>query len=310
MTSILPRTKRGRVLICDDSEQKYQELSAFLEDEGFTCDPRVGDMPDVLRALAAAQSSGDWYDLVFLDIDLGDDLPTGIDIYRCACRDYPHETYVIYTSQDVRSFHIQVNELMYDDVAVIVLHELREKRNLGLYLHRLIQAADPDTVFLVRGRNHGKNEQLRSTLSSEFGIRTIDWEDARSAAGTTPSIMETVRKGITMSHATIVLFTDDDAAELRTELVEDGDIEAQPSYRLGQRRQARPNVFIEAGIALGMRPRRTIFVTWPDDVHRFQMPTDLAGLTEDCRFEDTPAGVARLRRRLAALRCRLKPAPT
>ena len=186
MVSVLPREQRGRVLICDDSESKYNELRSFLEGEGFTCEPRIDLPQEVLRALASAQASEKWYDLVFLDIDLGEDNPTGIDIYREASSRFPHETYVIYTSQDVRPFHRQVNALMYDDVAVVVLHELREKRNLGLHLHRLIQAADERTLFLVRGRNEEKNKRFRTLLSDEFGLTTIDWEDARKAASPRP----------------------------------------------------------------------------------------------------------------------------
>ena len=56
-----------------------------------------------------------------------------------------------------------------------------------------------------------------------------------------------------MSHATVVLFTDDDEAHLRGEFVGEHDAEHKPGYGFGDRRQARPNVFIEAGIALGLR---------------------------------------------------------
>jgi hypothetical protein len=58
------------------------------------------------------------------------------------------------------------------------------------------------------------------------------------------------------AQAVVVLSTPDDIAYLRRDLASEGD----PENETSPRGQARPNVFYEAGMAMGRFPNRTIFV--------------------------------------------------
>lgn len=79
---------------------------------------------------------------------------------------------------------------------------------------------------------------------------------------------EVVREGLRRAQAMVVLFTPDEYAALRPGLYENSD-----SGEDKQRWQPRPNVILEAGMALALDERRTILVV----LGRVPLPSDLHG---------------------------------
>ena len=74
----------------------------------------------------------------------------GIEIYRSLVRDFPHENYIIYSSQDLKTFRDQISELLYRDVQVVLLDEVLKKRNIRFHLSRIIRPGKENKVFLAK----------------------------------------------------------------------------------------------------------------------------------------------------------------
>lgn len=165
------------------------------------------------------------------------------------------------------------------------------------------QKVAANKLFIVHGRNQDKERKIRKLLTRGFGLEVVDWEDARrNARSQRDYIFDIVLSGIQMSHATLALFRDDEVVELRKKFRAIDDIDG--ALKGEKRRQSRPNVYIEAGYAIGVRPKRTIFVEWPDRKKYFVSPSDFQGI-HALRFENTPEGREALRSRLEDARCRL-----
>jgi predicted nucleotide-binding protein len=293
-----------RVLVCDDDAKKYGKLKRYLESEGFVCDDRVETQGEVEQALRRAQEKREWYQIVMLDMDLSmgaEPGTNGAQLYFNLLHEFPNETYVIYSSQDADQFRVEINRLMYRDVKFVLLDGLLREKNIRLHLESLVSRTDPTRVFLVHGRNHKRKDGLVKLLTKGFGLEVVGWEDARERASSRRDyIFEIVMKGIEMSHVTVVLFTDDELVELKKSLQSPADKGSSQ-----ERRQARANVYIEAGYAMGVRPGRTIFVEWPmKGRFDFTSPSDFSGL-HTIRFNGDKGSKAVLKRRLEAARCTL-----
>lgn len=93
-------------------------------------------------------------------------------------------------------------------------------------------------------------------------LRTLDlkpqeWSSMVKATNkASPYIGEVLTKGFSITQATIVLLTPDDEARLKKEYRKEND----PVYESELVGQPRPNVFIEAGMALGMNEKNTLIV--------------------------------------------------
>jgi predicted nucleotide-binding protein len=128
---------------------------------------------------------------------------------------------------------------------------------------------DPRAVFIIHGRDATAHNTLRSLLRNA-GLRPIDWDEAVRATGSaSPFILEVVRAGFRLAHACVVLLTLDEDVALCAEFRLQGDNEHDRGGR-----QARPNVLLEAGMALALFPDRTVIVEMPG--HR--RPSDLSGI--------------------------------
>lgn len=114
---------------------------------------------------------------------------------------------------------------------------------------------------LGRSRNvavvYGRNEKLRKSmfgLLRSIKLNPIEWNEAVIKTGkATPMVAEVLGALFDMAQAVVVMFTPDEKAQLRSELrkkKEDGKTAWQP----------RPNVLIEAGMALAKNEGRTIIV--------------------------------------------------
>jgi hypothetical protein len=112
---------------------------------------------------------------------------------------------------------------------------------------------DPRSIFIIHGRNHKARDAL-STFLQSADLRPIPWESAvaeaaRRADDANPFIAQVLEAGLEMAQAVVVLLTGDDVARLKR---------FYETEKLTP--QARPNVLLEAGMALGRFPRRTVLV--------------------------------------------------
>jgi len=223
--------------------------------------------------------------MIDIDLSLSGEKENGIQVYNSIVHDFPDETYIIYSGQDIDELRKQINRLMYRDVQLVLLDEVINKQNLRYHFNRLIQAVPRNRVFIVHGRNIEKKNEVINLLKL-FNLEVVEWEDARERAQSSRNyIYDIVIKGIEMSHLTLVLFTDDEEVELRKQFLTPSDHESNNTIE--KRRQSRANVYIEAGYAMGIRPKRTIFLEYPDRNKFFESPSDFAGM-HSIRFRGTP----------------------
>lgn len=112
-------------------------------------------------------------------------------------------------------------------------------------------------VFLVHGRDTVARDAMAEFLRA-ISLWPLSWEEARQATGRpTPYIGDILQAGLAMSHATVVLFTGDDKAQLRQELAGPD----EKAVELELMPQPRPNVLFEAGMAMGLNPDRTVITS-------------------------------------------------
>jgi predicted nucleotide-binding protein len=125
-------------------------------------------------------------------------------------------------------------------------------------------AADRKAVMVIYGHDQEANDALFSWLRA-IGLKPREWSQLVSASGdASPYIGQVLEQAFRDAQAVIAFFTPDEFV-----LAKDADPMNKASWRL----QARPNVLIEAGMALVTHPRRTVLV-----VHGAQeLPSDLAG---------------------------------
>lgn len=151
---------------------------------------------------------------------------------------------------------------------------------------------DHRDVFIVHGRNL-KAVNIMATFLRAIGLRHLSLPHVATRLGASaPHTWNLVYAGLAMAQAIIVLLTGDEIALLSPHLAGRG----TPDVRW----QARPNVLLEAGIALGMYTHRTILVCRSPDL----LPSDLAGhlaiTVEGVDWRDALIG------RLESARCRIK----
>jgi predicted nucleotide-binding protein len=137
-------------------------------------------------------------------------------------------------------------------------------------------------VFVVYGRDEPARRAVFDFLRA-IGLRPLEWETlVRQTGKSAPSLSETVRTGLAITRAVVVLMTPEDVVHLHPELHEPHEAEAETADAL----QARPNVLLELGMALAAHPNGTLVLMFGD--HR--PVTDLGGInfikvsdTPDCR---------------------------
>lgn len=124
------------------------------------------------------------------------------------------------------------------------------------------------TVFLVQGRHHEVNEALTDYLMA-LDLRVLQWEEVVRATGKgNPYIGDVIVRGMQDADAIVVLFTAEDKVQLDVAIVPT----AKPDELLPGH-QPRPNVLIEAGMALAIDADRTLIVQFGD----IRPATDLDG---------------------------------
>jgi predicted nucleotide-binding protein len=128
----------------------------------------------------------------------------------------------------------------------------QDNASITVQSKEMVMTPQKNTVFLIHGRNAKAKSAMVAFLRA-LALRPIDWEEAVRATGSgSPTTLEIVRKGLEIAHAAIVLMSPDEIVSLHPDLAEPHELE--PTM------QVRPNVILEAGIALSMKPQHTVFV--------------------------------------------------
>jgi predicted nucleotide-binding protein len=125
-------------------------------------------------------------------------------------------------------------------------------------------------VLVVYGRDAQARQAVSDFLRS-LGLRPLEWEAlVRETGKAAPFLSEAVRTGLDLATAVVVLLTPEDIVRLHPELHDpaDGDQEREAM-------QARPNVFIELGMALAAKPTATLILV----VGEHRPATDLGGMS-------------------------------
>lgn len=118
--------------------------------------------------------------------------------------------------------------------------------------------------MVIYGHDTEANNALFGWLR-RIGLKPLEFNELVQATGTaTPYTGDAVRKAFDIAQAVVAFFTPDEHVLDRW---------SEPGRDDGWRLQARPNVLIEAGMALVTHPDRTLFVL----LGAQELPSDLAG---------------------------------
>jgi predicted nucleotide-binding protein len=152
---------------------------------------------------------------------------------------------------------------------------------------------DPKRVFVIYGRNDKAFEAMKQFLRA-LGLKPYDFNELAAEQGGSAFVGDIVLEGMKRSKAVIAMFTPDEKAELLPDFSGPHDAAHDLS-----RRQARPNVIFEAGLALGHDAKKTIIVTLGSDVKLF---SDVDG-RHIVRLTNSPGARDAIRLRLKHLGC-------
>lgn len=160
--------------------------------------------------------------------------------------------------------------------------------------NQLQAGVDSRAVFIVHGRNNAARVALFMFLRA-VGLHPLEWSEIVKATGkASPYIGEVLEKGFEIAQAVVVLMTPDDEAILREQYRGSH----EPPYEVELTPQPRPNVLLEAGMALGLRPDRTVIV----ELGRLRPVSDIGG-RHVVRLDDTVERRHELAQRLQTAGC-------
>ncbi|GAB1641551.1 CATRA conflict system CASPASE/TPR repeat-associated protein [Krasilnikovia sp. MM14-A1259] len=149
-------------------------------------------------------------------------------------------------------------------------------------------------VFVIHGRDDQARRALWTFLQS-IDLHPLDWEEIVQRTGKpSPYMGEVLREAFERNQAAVVLLTPDDGASLHPSL-QGAD---EPAYETVVTGQARPNVLVEAGMALGLQHERTVVI----EIGRLRPVSDMAGINV-VRFNGTVESLKKIVNRLTAAGC-------
>lgn len=156
---------------------------------------------------------------------------------------------------------------------------------------------DPRDVFVVHGRD-SKRVAFFFDLLRRMGLNPMEFDELIERTGSAaPYIGDIVKTALDEARAVVVLFTGDDMAHLRHDLAKpDEDSEKTPKP------QPRPNVILEAGMALALDRSRTIIVEVPP----LRGMSDLYGIHAVRFVSGDAVEKNRLAKRLETAGCRVR----
>jgi predicted nucleotide-binding protein len=159
---------------------------------------------------------------------------------------------------------------------------------------------DRRKVFVIHGRDESVRKAFFDFLRA-IGLHPLEWDEAIKLTGTAaPFIGNVLTIAFEHAQAIVALFTGDDEARLRPDLSKlAGEPEELPTP------QPRPNVILEAGLALGSHPARTLFV----EFGKLRHISDLAG-RHAIRFQNNTKVRQAIAERLRTAGCDVNTAGT
>lgn len=144
--------------------------------------------------------------------------------------------------------------------------------------------ANPKAVMVIYGHDVEANTALFSWLRA-IGLQPQEWSQLIQLSGSaSPYIGQVLQQAFSHAQAVVAFFTPDE--------------QVRSVGSKSWRRQARPNVLIEAGMALVTHPERTVFVT----LGLQELPSDLAG-RHYVRLDGTSAPLHEIASRLRNVGC-------
>jgi predicted nucleotide-binding protein len=127
-------------------------------------------------------------------------------------------------------------------------------------------AGDPRKVMVIYGRDDAVTSSMFNILRA-LGLEPLEWSKLVALTGVgTPYIGQVLDAAFSKARVAVVVLTPDEEVRLRKGL---RDAEEPTAFAL----QPRPNVFFEAGLALGRFPDHTVIV----EVGRTRGASDLGG---------------------------------
>lgn len=125
-------------------------------------------------------------------------------------------------------------------------------------------AANRKAIMVIYGHDTQANTAIFDYLRA-IGLQPREWGQLIQASGSgSPYIGQVLDRAFQDAQAVVALFTPDEYVTART---------APPGEQNTGRYQARPNVLIEAGMALATHPTRTVIAVLGNQ----ELPSDLAG---------------------------------
>jgi predicted nucleotide-binding protein len=119
------------------------------------------------------------------------------------------------------------------------------------------KAAKDNSIFVVHGRDAKLTEDMYALLRA-LGLAPVEWSKAISQAkGANPNVGDVVNKALKRAQGILVLLSPDEDAKLQSKFCSSKD-KRDGLHRL--QGQPRPNVILEAGIALGVHSDKTLLV--------------------------------------------------
>lgn len=259
---------------------------------------RIDDIP------ASVQSKGIYIFDATLPIEDGDTIererPGGIkERFTVLDAGYHPETLGI-----TAHFQIKVRKQSSTESAPQIGTTTNQSDTAGLQLersHSEMQSAseqigDPKKVFIVYGRNIQALNAMKQFLRA-LHLEPIDFDEVRNQLGHSAYLHDVVREGMNRARAIIVLFTPDEYAALRPNLIRSHDTATDKA-----RWQTRPNVIWEAGAALTIAAERTLLVRLGD----VDLSSDMQGRYV-YRLDNSIEARNRLRDALRGARCDVNP---
>lgn len=153
-------------------------------------------------------------------------------------------------------------------------------------------AMNRKAVMVIYGHDLEANEALFNWLRA-VGLEPKEWEQLVKLTGSpSPPVDQVLERAFQDAQAVVAFFTPDERVNPR-----DG-LRRPPRASSDWRLESRPNVYIEAGMALVTHPDRTIFVVLGPQ----ELPTDLAG-RQYIRIDGTSTPLNQLANRLELAGC-------
>ena len=154
--------------------------------------------------------------------------------------------------------------------------------------------SDPRSVFIIHGRNEVLKKSMFDFLRS-VDLKPLEWSHLVASTGSgSPYVQEVLEKALVQAQAIVVMLTPDDDVRLRSSYHR----KDEPDYEKTLMGQARPNVLLEAGMAIALNRERTIFV----EVGNLRPISDIAGI-HTVRFDGSANSRHSLASRLKVAGC-------